>query len=156
MMLSQAIMISMPGVPGIYFHSLVGSRNFNKGVEESGIKRRINREKLNYDTLKQELATEGSLRNTIFTTYKKLLNIRTQETAFNPFGFATYTQVVEKVFIIKREHNNETIFAIYNFSNTPVKMEALAEKVVDLVQEITIEQSVWEIAPYQFYWFKKK
>jgi sucrose phosphorylase len=155
MMLTQAIMISMPGVPGIYFHSLVGSRNFNKGVEESGIKRRINREKLNYDTLKQELSIKGSLRNNIFTTYKKLLSIRTQETAFNPFGAAAYMQVNDKVFIIKREHNNETVFTIYNFSNTLVKMESLSEDVVDLVQKKELKQNVWEIAPYQFYWYKK-
>lgn len=155
MMLTQAIMITMPGVPGIYVHSLVGSRNWNKGVEKSGIKRRINREKLNYDTLKEEISSKGSLRNSIFTPYKNLLSVRTQQTAFNPFGTAEYKQVDEKVFIIKRAHNGETIVCIYNFSDTSIKMKAVYKNVIDLVQKKELTQNNWEIAPYQFYWYKK-
>jgi sucrose phosphorylase len=33
---SQAIMLALPGVPGIYFHSLVGTSNDHKGVEDVG------------------------------------------------------------------------------------------------------------------------
>ncbi|PHS52224.1 MAG: sugar phosphorylase [Lutibacter sp.] len=155
MLLTQAVMISMPGVPGIYFHSLVGSRNYNKGVEESGIKRRVNREKLNFDSLEKELNTQGSLRNKVFTTYKQLLSIRTKETAFNPYGEATYKNINNNVFIIKRQHNQETIFTIYNFSNLPVKIDALAVNVFDLLNKKVVDESVWEIAPYQFNWYKK-
>ncbi|NDJ61923.1 MAG: sugar phosphorylase, partial [Chloroflexi bacterium] len=48
---SQAIMLAMVGVPGVYFHSLYGSRNFNAGAEQSGHNRTINREKPNADQL---------------------------------------------------------------------------------------------------------
>src|SRR5690606_37390874 len=40
---SQAIMLAMKGVPGVYFHSLVGTQNHTAGVDQSGIARRINR-----------------------------------------------------------------------------------------------------------------
>ena len=43
---AQAILLSLQGVPGIYYHSLLGSRNWLRGVEESGINRRINRGKI--------------------------------------------------------------------------------------------------------------
>ena len=43
---AHAIMLSLQGVPGIYFHSLFGSRGDRAGAEASGIPRRINREKL--------------------------------------------------------------------------------------------------------------
>src|SRR4030095_9210377 len=39
---AHAIMLSLQGVPGIYFHSLFGSRGDRAGAESSGIKRRIN------------------------------------------------------------------------------------------------------------------
>jgi sucrose phosphorylase len=41
---SQAIMLSLIGVPGIYFHSLFGSRGWMEGVKISGHNRTINRE----------------------------------------------------------------------------------------------------------------
>jgi len=34
MMLTQSLMLAFPGVPGIYIHSFVGSRNYYKGIEE--------------------------------------------------------------------------------------------------------------------------
>ena len=43
---SQAIGLCLAGVPGIYFHSLFGSRNYIEGVRETGRFRSINREKL--------------------------------------------------------------------------------------------------------------
>ena len=52
MILSQAVVLAMPGVPGIYFHSLVGSRNYHEAVRKTRINRSINRDKLNYDNLK--------------------------------------------------------------------------------------------------------
>ncbi len=39
------LLLSMLGVPAIYYHTLLGSKNYIKGVEETGINRRINREK---------------------------------------------------------------------------------------------------------------
>ena len=42
---SQAILLSLPGVPGIYVHSLLGSRNWPEGVAQTGHNRTINRRK---------------------------------------------------------------------------------------------------------------
>src|SRR6185369_9720841 len=43
---SQAIMLALRGLPGIYFHSLFGSRNDRAAALSSGINRRINRQKM--------------------------------------------------------------------------------------------------------------
>ena len=48
---AQAIMLSLLGVPGIYFHSLFGSRGWIEGVKQTGRNRTINREKLQFDKL---------------------------------------------------------------------------------------------------------
>jgi len=148
-------MLTMPGVPGIYFHSMVGSRNYYKGVEESGIKRRINREKLNIEDLAKELADPGNLRYKVYTSYKQLLTIRTNEKAFNPFGSAEYLNINnDKIFIIKRQYMKETIYAIYNFSDQLVQMNSLAPNVFDLLTGKEPAENIWEIEPYCFCWYK--
>ena len=55
-MVAQAIMLSLAGVPGIYFHSLFGSRNDREAALQSGINRRINRQKLTLAELEADLA----------------------------------------------------------------------------------------------------
>lgn len=157
MILSQALMLAMPGVPGIYFHSLLGSRNYYQGVSESGINRRINREKLNMEVLVKELADPENLRFKIYTRYKQLLKIRTKEKAFYPFGKAEYLDVNNNiVFIIKRQHRGDTIYAIFNFSKTPAQIDALASNVYNLLDGNEWIEKKWKIEPYNFYWFKKK
>lgn len=157
MMLSQSAMLAFPGVPGIYFHSLVGSQNYHKGVEESGIKRRINREKLEFTKLESELNSTSSIRNKVFNSYKKLLEIRTSEKAFNPFGNAEYFKFSnDQVFVIKRNFKNEAVFCVYNFSNQPLKIDAMEAEVVNLISKEIIKETSWTLKPYQFLWLKKK
>lgn len=83
---SQAVMLALPGVPGVYFHSLVGTRNDYAGVEESGIRRRINRRKFQQQELSELLDDSESLQARIFGGYQRLLRIRTNQPAFHPDG----------------------------------------------------------------------
>lgn len=81
---SQAILLSVAGVPGIYIHSLLGSENWNEGVELSGANRSINRQKLFLSEVEKELANPSSLRHQVFTGYTQLLKVRKQQSAFHP------------------------------------------------------------------------
>jgi sucrose phosphorylase len=83
---SQAIMLSLAGVPGIYVHSLFGSQSWRKGVAQTGRNRTINRQKFDRATLERELADPDSLRHQVFTSYAALLRARAAEPAFHPFG----------------------------------------------------------------------
>ncbi len=83
---SQAIMLSLAGVPGIYVHSLFGSRSYHAGVEESGRPRSINREKFRRVQLEQTLADPSSLRHCVFYPYMALIRVRASEPAFHPNG----------------------------------------------------------------------
>ncbi|MDX1828126.1 MAG: sugar phosphorylase [Lutibacter sp.] len=154
MLLTQAVMLAIPGIPGIYIHSLIGSQNYYKGVEESGINRRINREKLDFDMLKDELNNKNSLRNMVYSNYKTLLRIRTSEKAFNPFGKASYRVIQKSIFVIKREFENQVIYATFNFGNKSIKINALSQNVFDLINKKEIKESTWEIKPYNFVWYK--
>jgi glycosidase len=83
-MASQAILLSMPGVPGIYVHSLFGSRNWRAGVDQTGQNRTINRRKFQRAVLEADLADSTTIPHQVFTRYTQLIRARTGSPAFHP------------------------------------------------------------------------
>ena len=81
---SQAVMLALQGIPAIYFHSLVGSRNDSEGAASSGQPRRINRRKFERQELDAQLASPGSLAARIYQGYRRLLAVRRCQPAFHP------------------------------------------------------------------------
>lgn len=81
---SQAIMLALAGLPGIYFQSLFGARNCYACLEATGRARSINREKFDYDSLRLELADPGSRAHRVFDGYRRLLRARQNHPAFHP------------------------------------------------------------------------
>ena len=81
---SQAILLSMAGVPGIYVHSLFGSRNWRAGVEITQHNRTINRRKFQRNELESTLRDPASLPHQVLARYRHLIAVRTAEAAFHP------------------------------------------------------------------------
>ena len=99
---SQAIMLAMAGVPGIYIHSILGSGNWKEGVVRSDVNRSINREKLSVSQLKAELDNPNNIRHLIFTGYCKLLSARGFHKAFHPSTPQTVLNLGPLLFAIIR------------------------------------------------------
>ena len=171
MLVTQAAVLAMPGVPGIYFHSLVGSQNYHEGVKHSGVNRSINREKYNIDWLENELSNQGTLHKTIFDSYKRLLSIRINEVAFNPFGQFRFLNLDKRIFAIDQvcNNNDERILALHNFSADNVTVQIPKDIILPLCDVINsncrnflydnkVENQTSEITlePYQIMWLKGK
>jgi glycosidase len=154
MMLTQSVMLAMPGIPGIYIHSLLGSENYYKGVEESGINRRINREKLDFELIKTKLKDAKSIRNRIFKSYKHLLQIRIKNKAFNPVASASYKSYNNCVFSIERNLKSEKVICLHNFSGKPQIVFHNEGSVNDLLTGELIASDQWRLAPFEFKWLK--
>jgi glucosylglycerate phosphorylase len=156
--LSQAIMLAFVGMPGIYLHSLFGSRNDHKGVQATGRARSINREKLNADELLATLADSTSLTHNVFQRYKQLLEIRTSEPAFHPLGEQQVLDVHPQIFALERTSPDGTsrVLALHNISGETVTYTPAAEiSGVDLFGEKPIERgSSISLTPYQVCWIK--
>ncbi|WP_455381924.1 sugar phosphorylase [Salinispira pacifica] len=99
---SQAVMLAMPGVPGIYIHSLIGSGNWTEGVKETGRNRTINRQKLAFDEVMEELSDEESLRRLVLQGYRDMLVGRAKCPAFHPTGGWRVLDTGSRVFTILR------------------------------------------------------
>lgn len=83
---TQAIMLSIQGMPAVYFHSLVGSPNDQEVFEKNPDleNRQINRHKYDRDELESALQGPDELQRRIFEGYQNLIRIRTSQRAFHP------------------------------------------------------------------------
>lgn len=158
-MLVQALKLAMPGVPGVYFHSLVGSTSDKDGVRRSGVLRSINREKLNYDILKEELAVEGSLRALVFSEYKHLLSLRKEESAFDPYGDFEVLDLADGLFSLLRLSKDDkfNVLSINNFTNQSICFQLpsfIREDAIELLKNETILTNNIKIEAYQTMWIK--
>jgi sucrose phosphorylase len=152
---AQAIMLSTIGVPGIYFHSLFGSRGWLAGVKQTGRNRTINREKLQLNELQQQLADENSLRLKAFTRYSQLLKARSSTPAFHPHGTQTILALHPAVFAIQRVSPEGVVSALclHNVSQGTISFSTKYETATDLFTGQTIRISRVILAPYQVLWF---
>jgi glycosidase len=166
-MASQAIMLSLAGVPGIYVHSLLGSRSFRAGVEETGRYRTINREKLLREDLERAIKDPNSLRYQVFHRYVDVLRVRTSQRAFHPNGAQKILPVNPALFALLRTapEGREHVLCIHNVSD---KDQAFRLNLVELgmPQDGVLEDLVTgtpcevhgdgelhlTVAPYQVLW----
>lgn len=115
---SQAIMLALRGVPGIYFHSLFGSRGWTAGVEQTGRARTINRQKLSRSELDTELSAPGSLRYLVYNGFRQLLKARRMHPAFHPNAEQEVLFANEAVFAVRRRSpdGTRTVTCLHNVS----------------------------------------
>ncbi len=123
---AQAIMLSLLGVPGIYFHSLFGSRGWRAGVAQTGQNRTINREKYAVAALENELADPGSVRHAVLEPYRALLRVRAAHPAFHPHGTMRVLDAGPHLFAILRTAPDaaEEVLCLQNVANRPESMAA--------------------------------
>jgi glycosidase len=119
-MAAQAIMLSLKGVPGIYIHSLLGSRNYYKGVKDSGVKRMINREKLPEARVNAALSDPQSLRYQVLKHFLHLLDVRRQIVSFHPASEREVVDSEKRLLVIRRTFQDKTILVIINVSDDEV------------------------------------
>jgi sucrose phosphorylase len=162
---SQAIELAFIGMPGIYVHSLVGSRNWPEGVAQTGRLRSINREKLDVTQVEAALADPASLRSRVFTAYRNLIDIRTAHRAFHPNGAQTVLDLDPALFALLRiaPDGSERIVAVHNVTNTIVSLD-LGRVPLDgaagfeelITGQTVAADAVIEAAPYQVLWLKAR
>ena len=152
---AQSILLSVAGVPGIYIHSLLGSRNWYEGLEESGINRRINREKLNYDRLCKELEDRGNIRNMVFSGFSRLIRMRRQQPAFSPDAAQEVLFLDERAFCFVRNNTaaNERLLVMVNVSEQEYDVHYNCTG-IDVVNEEKICGNGIHMLPYQTRWIK--
>lgn len=155
-LVSQAIPMCLIGMPGIYIHSLLGSRNDLEGVRKTGRARSINRAQLHVADLERELADSGSLRSQVFTAYCRLLSLRSGESAFHPHAAQRVLDLGRPVFAVLRanEATGRQILAIHNVTGQPVEI-SLPTGGRDLIGGEEMAAGLRTLQPYQICWLAR-
>jgi len=160
---SQAIILSLLGIPGIYIHSLFGTENYLEGVAKTGQKRTINRKKFQYDKLKKNLENSDSREHKIFTEFIKLIHKRKSEKAFHPNGKQEVLFLKKGIFSLLRTSPNGKgkIIALHNVTNniqkyyfTKNQYGLNKKEYFDIISEKAINVEKISLIPYQIMWLK--
>jgi len=153
---SQAITLSLQGIPAIYYHTLVGSRNYYEGVEKTGFNRSINREKLSLERLEEELGRSDSLRSQVFTRLTKLIEVRRNHRAFHPDGKQSILKLDGGIFAVERisPDGDEAVMALVNVTNTGHTIKQGRGYRMDVITGREFTGTI-DIGPYEVMWLSK-
>jgi glycosidase len=147
---AHAILLSVIGVPAIYYHSLLGSGQDRVGMEESDIARRINRQVLDADELTRELAGPGR-RSGMLEGLRGLLEARRGMPAFSPFADQRVELHDPRVFVVRRAAGTEDeVLAVINVSAETVALAALSGH--DVISGRSVHGL--ELAPFGYAWLR--
>jgi len=159
---AHAIMLGLEGIPGIYIHSLLGTRNDYNRVEHSGHYRAINRHQWDSAALERELDDAESSHARIFSALKSMLALRRLQPAFHPNATQFTLHLGEGLFGFWRQSmdRRQSIFCISNITDTGQTLYLAdinlidAEQWVDLLGAGPIEEgdASLPLRPYQTVW----
>lgn len=157
---SQAVALALRGVPGVYFHSLVGTPNDQRGVEASGRYRSINRRRWDYAELASTLDGDGEP-GRIFRGMCHLLDTRAAQPAFHPDAPQRIVDLGDHLFVVERQSldGRQTLLAVHNLTDRDVRVSTSvlpeANRWWDLVAGRSMPATIREavLAPYQVAWF---
>jgi len=159
---AHTIMLALEGIPGIYIHSLLGTRNDHARVENSGHYRAINRRQWEVSELEALLADDTSVHGRIFAGMKVLLALRRRQAAFHPNATQFTLHLGTGLFGFWRQSldRRQSVFCISNVTDSDQLLHLQdinlidAEEWVDLLGagEVREGDSNWTLCPYQTVW----
>lgn len=113
---SRSIALVLAGVPGVYIHSLLGSKNDAESVLIEKQTRSINRKILKNRLITKLMANNESTTYKILTGFTTLLRVRRQEPLFHPNAGQLILNISKNVFALIRFNNNYNIICITNIT----------------------------------------
>ncbi len=160
---SQAIMLALQGVPGVYVHSLIGSPNDQAGLGRTGRARSLNREKWAWDELAGRLADEGRREGEVLRRMGGLIKARRAEPAFHPGSPQQVLDQGPAIFALERRTPDgaSALVCAHNVSAAPQWLQldgAANQGYLDLISGdsyLADAAGRLELAPYQALWLKE-
>jgi len=120
---SQTVAMELRGVPAVYLHSLVATRNNQAGVKETGRARTINRRKWQEEELETILADSRSPGSRVMKEYIRRLQFRSQHKVFHPDAAQEVIDLGPSLFVVRREWGGERVVCISNFTDQYMELK---------------------------------
>ena len=166
---SRATALVMMGVPGIYLHGLLGSKNDAELVIEEKQTRSINRKNIDKNELLRRLENPGSRESLVSRRLTKLIRIRIKEKVFHPNSPQKILTVSKSLFTALRFTKDKSAFLL-----SIINISAKAQSVEIPLSQTGTDAKVWHdligkkthrvkgsalylhLEPYQIIWLKNK
>lgn len=165
---SQAIMLSLQGIPAVYINSLTATPNDLHGVEVTGRTRSINRKKWQYEELITQLDKTHSPNHEVFNAMKEMMKIRRELSCFHPEAKQVIIDADDAVFaILRRDAESDTrLLALHNLTSAPQAIvindhydllcrikwrDTFTDTIYSSIQKV-IDQT---LQPYQVMWLEE-
>jgi sucrose phosphorylase len=159
---AHAIMFALEGIPGVYIHSLLGTRNDYEKLKHTNHNRAINRHRWDYHELLDALGDMDSDHQQVYEGVSSLLGIRCKQAAFHPNATQFTLHLGDKVFAFWRQSldRSQSIFCLFNISKLPQTVHLSELNLIelatwkDLISGRILENIKGEIEmqPYQALW----
>ncbi len=122
---SRVIALVLKGVPGIYLHSLIGTKNDIDSVIATHSNREINRTIIDDKLISEALQDPLSKISRINRELGRLIKLRTKLRAFHPRGGQKIIRVHPRVFSLLRTspEGDQHILSLINVSSKVVRLE---------------------------------
>ncbi|AQU83024.1 MULTISPECIES: sugar phosphorylase [unclassified Halomonas] len=132
---SQAIMLSLQGIPALYLHTLTGTLNDVEGVERSGRLRSINRRRWKFDELALLLESPSTPTHDVFHALCLLLELRRNEPCFHPHAAQRVLPTPPELLAIERGPLKEgrRLLALFNVTDSLLSFDNFGEPVSQLL-----------------------
>ena len=159
---AHTIMFAMEGIPAIYIHSFLGTKNDYKAIAAGEGNRSINRFKWDKKDIYNILEDKNSNNFYIMSKLNNLLNIRSKQPAFHPNATQFTLNLGDEVFGLWRQDKKrkQSIFSISNVTSKSVRLSLQkinlieTEKWIDLISGEALNDIDDDILlePYQSRW----
>ncbi len=163
---AHAIMFALEGIPGLYIHSLLGTRNDYQRMENTGHNRAINRHQWQWAQLESELGNAASPHRQVMLALEALLRVRGEQPAFHPNAAQFTLHLGTGLFGFSRQSREpeQQIFCISNITDEPRPLNLLD---LNLVEEADWEDLIsgqscpeldqlLQLEPYQTVWISRR
>ncbi len=164
---SQAIMMSLEGIPAFYIHSLLATSNDYARLQKTGRNRSLNRHQWEEVLLEAVLQDPESPHARVLRELSRLIQVRRQQPAFHP-NATQYTlhPLNPALFVFWRQsmQRDQSIFSIHNLSDRPQDLDLamlnllIIDPWCDLISgcEIADIYETFQLQPYQSAWITNK
>lgn len=155
---SHLAVLAFSGVPAMYFHNLLATRNWFGREPDSTIKRRINRPKLTRDELDNYL-DQDPLAQRVNKLLRHAIKLRKAHPAFHPNAEKNDFFIDKRIWSFERDSGEEKVRVFYNLSREVVciRDQTLFSGKFDLLTGQYFDDSTeLKVEPYSMYWITDK
>lgn len=161
---SRAVALSFMGIPGIYIHGLIGSKNDSEAVLREQHTRSINRKTCDLKEIEETLNNPTTIESNLLRRISDLLKIRKREKCFSPDSPQKIFFTDRRLFVNLRysEESKEALLTVINVSSGEVPFVPdseisgyISDKTINLInQKHYYLKHRFILSPYEVLWLK--